>query len=254
METPEARTPEHRTVSRVMAILEAIITSGSRGLRLTDISDEVNAPKSSIHGLVRGLVTTGHLREQQGRYFQGPGLSFLTSDRMRVPPHFHRALEQLSGEWNESAILASLVGEYTVNIDAVEAREVIRASPQLHQRRALWPLSSGKVFLAFMEPSRRDNYLRRKHPNPTEREAIVKELALVRKERVAFNREESVAGLFGVSGRILMAGSVNMTIGLAGPASRMKPLETELKNAVLKAAESLSEFPADVEVGFLGSK
>src|SRR5439155_25546022 len=77
MDPALARTPEHRTVSRVMAILEVVVASEPNGLRLADLPDMVGAPKSTIHGLARGLVATGYIREQNGRYFQGPALAML---------------------------------------------------------------------------------------------------------------------------------------------------------------------------------
>ncbi len=224
-----------------MGILEAVIASGERGLRLIDLADAVEAPKSSIHGLVRGLVTTGHLREEKGRYFQGAGLSMLTSERFRVPAHFHRTLVQLSQDCNESAIISTLVGEFTVNIDAAETNQVIRASPKLHHRQSLWPVSSGKIFLAYMNAARRDSYLQRTFADKDERARVMNELEAVRKEKVAYNREESIPGLCGMSGPIKREGSVEMTIGVVGPAARITQRESTLAAAVLDAANVLSQ-------------
>ncbi|MGW2650786.1 IclR family transcriptional regulator [Streptomyces sp. NPDC001393] len=236
------RTPEHRTVSRVMAILEVVVANEPQGLRLGDLSDLVRAPKSSIHGLARGLVTTGYLREDQGRYYQGPAISLLTSGRQRIPAHYHRALEQLRADWNESAILATLVGESVTNIDVVESNQLIRASPELNVRRPLWPTSYGKVFLAFMEPRRRDTYLRRKHEDARERARILDELEKIRETRIAFNREESVPGLYGLASPLILGDSdVTLAIGLVGPADRMKVREDDLARSVLETARSLSE-------------
>ena len=79
------RTPEHRTVSRVMAILEVVIASEPNGLRLADLPDMVGAPKSTIHGLARGLVATGYVREHNGRYYQGPALAILAVGGQHLP-------------------------------------------------------------------------------------------------------------------------------------------------------------------------
>lgn len=238
------RTPEHRTVSRVMAILEAVVANEEQGLRLTDLSDTLSAPKSTIHGLARGLVTTGYLRERQGRYFRGPALELLVAGKYRVPPSFHRALEQLCDQWKESAILATLAGDSVINIDVVVTDQMIRASPTLPHRRPLWPTSYGKLFLAYMDPRRRDAYLSRKFDDSRERARILKELETIRSTRVAFNRGENIPEMFGVSSPIFVGDSeVTLGIGLVGPAERMKGREDELAGGVLATARSLSTDP-----------
>ena len=239
------RTLEHRTVSRVMAILEAIVANEEQGLRLSDLSDILRAPKSTIHGLARGLVTTGYLRERQGRYYRGPAVELLAAGRYRVPPTFHRALEQLRDDWKESAILATLAGDSVINIDVVVTDQIIRASPAMPHRRPLWPTSYGKNFLAYMDPRRRDAYLSRKQRDPRERARILKELETVRKTGIAFNRGENMPELFGLSSPILLGSSeVTLAIGLVGPAERMKAREKDLVRGVLATARSLSNHAA----------
>jgi len=238
-------TPEHRTVSRVMAILEAVIASESTGLRLADLPDMIGAPKSSVHGLARGLVATGYLREHQGRYFQGPAVAMLTGRAGQFPAAYHHALrhalEQLSKAWNETAVLATLAGDSVVNLDVVEPDQLIRASPPVRERCPLWPGSYGKVFLAFMDPRRRDAYLRCKHKDPREQARILAELETIRESGVAFNRGEINADLYGVASPILSAGvDVTLAIGVAGPASRMAGRLDDIARSVLETARGLS--------------
>ncbi len=233
---------EHRTVSRVMAVLEAVIANEPKGMRLGDLADAVGAPKSSIHGLARGLIATGHLREGHGRYYQGPAVAVMISGEQALPPRFHSMLVELSSEWNETALLARLVGDSVMNIDVVESDQLIRASPVLRVRRPLWPSSYGKNFLALMDSQKQDAYLRRKYPDPRERERMLQELTEVRETHLAFNREESSSGLFGVSSPITVGNEpVTLAIGLVGPAARTKGYEADLANSVLKAARILAE-------------
>ena len=238
---PPARSMEHRAVSRVMAILEIVLASEPNGLRLADLADMTGAPKSSIHGLARGLVATGYLREHRGHYFQGPAVSMLAVSGERVPAAYHHALEELSRTWNETAILATLAGETVINIDVVEPTHTIRASPPVHQRRAMWPGSYGKVFLAFMDPGRRDNYLNRKHQDPDEQARITAELDEIRSTGIAYNRGEITSDLYGVASPIMVAGiDVTLAIGLAGPDARMSPRLDAIAAGVLRTAKQLS--------------
>jgi DNA-binding IclR family transcriptional regulator len=238
---PSAVSHEHRTVSRVMAILEVAVASEPNGIRLADLADMVAAPKSSVHGLARGLVATGYLREHQGRYFRGPAVAMLALSGEHIPAAYHHALEELSSMWNETAILATLAGDSAINIDVVEPDQMIRASPPLHTRRPMWPGSFGKVFLAYMEPRRRESHLNRKHKDPEERARITAELEVIRATGVAYNRGETIPDLCGVASPIVIAGiDVTLSIGLSGPITRMVPRLEEMSAAVSATARRLS--------------
>lgn len=236
-----ARTAEHRTVSRVMAVLEVVMASEPAGLRLADLAEIIGAPKSSIHGLARGLVAAGHLREHQGRYYRGPAVAMLGIGPDPVPIAFHQALQDLSRTWSETAILATLAGESVINIDIVEPNQTIRALPPLHERRPIWPGSYGKIFLAFMDGRRRDSYLQRKHGSPGEQAHIRTELDQVRATGIAYSRGELSPELFGVAGAIKTAnGEVTLAIGLAGPGTRMTAHLDKIAEGVLITAQRLS--------------
>ena len=238
---PAARAAEHRTVSRVMAILEVVVVTEAAGLRLADLSEMVGAPKSSIHGLVRGLVATGYLREHLGRYYPGPALAMLPLGGEQAPAAYHHALEELSGTWRETAILATLAGESVIHIEVVVPNQMIRAAPAIHTRRPLWPSSHGKVFLAFMDRHRRHNYLTRNHKDLEEHTRIAAELTVIRSTGIAYNRGETDHDLYGIASPILAAGSdVTLAIGLAGPSTRMTPHLEAIAATVHTVAQRLS--------------
>ncbi|GAA5192257.1 IclR family transcriptional regulator [Arthrobacter gyeryongensis] len=240
-EVTSTRSPEHRTVSRVMALLEVVIASEPSGLRLADLADLVGAPKSSIHGLAKGLAATGYFREHQGRYFTGPAVAMLSIGRGDVAATYRHALEELSSTWNETATLATLAGESVIHLAKVEPKQTIRASPPLHERRPMWPGSSGKVFLAFMEPIRRERYINRTQKDAVERARINAELEAVRANRVAFNRGEMDPALYGVASPILVPGmEISLAIGVSGLGSRMTDRIDEIADSVRRTAEKLS--------------
>ena len=117
---------EHRTVARVMSLLELVLASNPQGLSLGELSSMIAAPKSSVHGLAKGLVATGYFREDKGRYVVGPAVSTLLAvGPSALPAVYHHALEELTQKWGETSMLATLVGDSVVYIDTVE-------SPKLH--------------------------------------------------------------------------------------------------------------------------
>jgi DNA-binding IclR family transcriptional regulator len=237
-----ATTPEHRTVARVMSILELVLASDAHGMRLADLSAAIDAPKSSVHGLARGLVAAGYFREERGRYFAGPAISSLLAvGPTALPSVYHHGLEQLTGKWNETAMLVTLVGDSLVYLDSVESGEFIRAAPQLNKRLPLWPRSSGKCFLAFMEPKRLEAYLRRNHPAPADQERMRGELAEVRETHIGMNIGATIAGHIGIASPIIAGEApVTVAIALAGPRSRMQDHLDEMAQSVRETAETLS--------------
>ena len=66
----------HRTVERVTRILETVVYRP--GVTLAELARTLEAPKSSVHGFVRGLLAQGWLYEQEHRFYLGPAVYSLT--------------------------------------------------------------------------------------------------------------------------------------------------------------------------------
>src|SRR6478752_3221705 len=240
--TETASAAEHRTVARVMSILECVLASEDQGIRLGDLSAALEAPKSSVHVLAKGLIAAGYLREESGgHYFPGPAVSSLIAARpTTIKAVYHHSLVELATKWDETCMLASLVGDSMVYLDSVDSEAFIRATPSLNKRLSLWPRSSGKCFLAFMEPKRLDNYLRRHHPDPTSADAVRQELAEVRKNRIGINIGQSVADHIGIAVPIVPKKlPVTLAIAIAGPKLRMRDRLEEMSESLRMTAESL---------------
>ena len=232
----------HRTVARVMSILELVVASEPQGLRLGDLAGSLSAPKSSVHGLAKGLVATGYFREQDGRYFLGPAISSILAANSSAHLSICRPLlEKLARTWDETAMLANLVGDSIVYVDAVEAEAFIRASPNLNQRLSLWPRSSGKCFLAYMEPRRLEAYLRKSKDAPADNSSLRDELDSIRDSRVAFNIGQSVADNLGIASPIFFdKGPATLALAISGPRARMEDRLDEMAESLRDAAQSIS--------------
>jgi DNA-binding IclR family transcriptional regulator len=231
----------HRTVARVMSLLELVLASDTQGVRLGELATLLDAPKSSVHGLAKGLVATGYFREDRGRYFIGPAVStLLAAGGTDLSSVFHHTLEELTGRWEETSMVATLVGDSLVYVDSVAPRSVIRAVPHLHERLPLWPRSTGKVFLAAMNETRLDRYLRR-NPIPMPRSRLLEELAQIRETGSGFNVGESIAEHISIASPILI-GTAAPTIAIAvvGPRSRMEARVEDIAQSIREAAATLS--------------
>jgi DNA-binding IclR family transcriptional regulator len=228
-----------------MAILELVLASEPHGVRLGELSASLDAPKSSVHGLAKGLVAIGYFREEGGRYFSGPAMaSLMAAGPTAVPSLYRRALEQLVDRWDETAMLVSLVGESAVYLDSVEPGAVIRAAPVLNKRLPLWPRSSGRVFLAFMEPRRVAAYVRRNRHAPEDTAEFRAELARIRQTRIGVNIGQSVTEHIGIASPIIVGRApVTLAIAMAGPRSRLEGRVEEMGASILETVQLLSSTP-----------
>lgn len=232
----------HRTVSRVTGVLEAVARTD--GARLHALAAELGAPKSSVFGLVKGLVAEGYLTEEAGVYRIGPALGgLLPPAAPEVAEAAVPVLEALRDRFGETAMLGIAVGDSLSYLAAAESPQLIRYSAPLRTRRPLYPPSAGKVLLAHRPESRRAACLEALLAGPAARERAHDELRRVRAEGVAFNRGETLPDVSAAARPVLVAGTVRAVVAVAGPTSRIAArLETVadgLRDAVRTVAARL---------------
>lgn len=210
---------EHRTVSRVTTILE-LVASQRDGARLGDIAEYLSAPKSSASGLVKGLVATGYLREENGRYCIGPAVSaLLAPSRSSIVDHVQPVMRALHQRFNETVSLCVRVGTSVVYVDSIESTHIIRYATPFRERRPLYPTSAGKCFLAYGSKVLRQNYLVNNFSDK-ESEEISIELAEVERTGLAFNRGETLPDVSAVAAPLLFNAQLSHCLAVAGPSSR----------------------------------
>jgi DNA-binding IclR family transcriptional regulator len=234
---------EHRTVSRVMSIIEVVSASEPQGLTLAALTDAVDVPKSTVHGLAKGLVALGYLLENDGRYETGPALPLLmpaVTDnwRQRVVTE---QLTALRDKWDETAMTGFLVGDSVVYVQSVESSQTLRAAVPLNTRVQLWPASSGKCLLAAMSVKRLENYFIRLGINGDERDQALEELAQVKEQGFALNLGGTAVGMFGVASAIAVPNKpITQTIAVTGPEVRLSGRLEALAADVHAAAQVIA--------------
>lgn len=237
MPLAESGAKAHRTVSRITTILE-LAASHRAGVRLSELAAALDAPRSSLHGLVKGLVATGYLREDGGAYTIGPAINtLLAAAPPTVAEAARAAMEELHGQFNETVMLASLVGSSVVYTDTIESTQPIRYSAPLSTRRPLHPTSSGKCFLAFGSARFRENHL----ADLPRQDEIRRELEEIAQHGVAINRGETLPDISGVGAPIFDGGRVVAAIAVAGPTTRLSDIVTDIAEATRTAAREVTE-------------
>jgi DNA-binding IclR family transcriptional regulator len=233
---------EHRTISRVAAILESA-ASAPDGVTLTDMATLLRAPKSSIHGLLAGLMAVGYLTEHRGRYVTAPGLpALLTAAYVPSLEDLARpVMTRLRDAFDESVMLGVEAGDSIVYVDSLESRQPVRYSPPLRERRLLYPSSMGKLYLADLAPEQLDAYLRAHQVEPGRAGQLRRDLAAVQAEGVGYNREETFAGVTAAAAGIRDSdGVLAACISIAGPTARVEPRLADMAQSIRAAADEVS--------------
>lgn len=239
MDPASASAKEHRTVTRITTILETV-AAAEGGVRLRDVVDVLDAPKSSVYGLVQGLAAVGYLEEREGVYRMGPAVTMLLSpNRSALISAARPVLEGLRRRFDETVTLAVRVGYSTVYLDSVESSRPIRYSAPLRQRRPLHPTSAGKCLLAFMPPNLRGSYLV-SALEESDRGAVTDELSLIREEGVAYNRGETLPDVTAAAAIVLLGDRPVAAVACAGPTNRMAEELAVVGRAVRSAADDIA--------------
>jgi IclR family acetate operon transcriptional repressor len=221
---------------------------------------------AAAHGLA--LPTTYHLlntlvdegllaKDSQGRYILGRSAAILAEAHLRgrsVPETMLAALRELTRRTEETTYLADW-GEADIRVLAsVEGRQMVRVAEvgsgvysNGHAR------ANGKVLLAYAAPQVRDAYLRA-HPivpvtgaTITTREALDRELKLVRERGYAYDEEEFAPGVSCVAAPVLQNGHVVASLGIVAPTDRFLRGREDLTRDLLGIVHSLEDSrPAEV--------
>ncbi|MDF1734640.1 MAG: IclR family transcriptional regulator [Minwuia sp.] len=242
----------------MLLILERLVAArgGDRGsVSLNDIADATGAPKSSLLGLLQGLLDEGCVhREPDGTY--SLGLRFL-----RLATHavfgeqmvdiLRPVLSELMTETGETAVLGILSADQQMitYLDRVECLNPIRYTVGPGDQRELHCTAGGKLLLAYMEPSHLDRYLDSVHRTRftpttiTDRRKLLTELNRIREDGLSRTSDERIAGASGLAVPVFGPdGDVAATVLIAGPSERMRLSAVQHEAAMRRAAGRCEAF------------
>lgn len=251
-----ARAAAPQSVERIFAILDHL-AAHPEGESLAGLARTTGAPKTSLVGLLAGMVESEHLaRDDRGTYRLGPRLVSLAmriSSRMDLAALARPVVAELAGRTGETVIVCVLepASEMAVSIVKVESTNPVRYAVTLGDRRELYCTAAGKALLAFLPPERREAYLRNAVLLPyasktvTSRKALAAQLEEVRRTGLAYTASERVEGatgfavpIFGPDGQVLAC------IMLAVPTQRVGTNRPRLEASLRAAGRRLTELVA----------
>jgi IclR family acetate operon transcriptional repressor len=245
-----------QSVERIFAILDHLAVERA-GDSLAGIARMAAAPKSSMVGLLAGMLGGGYLaRDAQGRYTLGPrmlSLAMRVHAKTDLTALARPVLVELVERTGETALIGALApdAEVAMYIDKVESPNPVRYTVSLGERRELYSTAIGKLLLAYMDQPRREKYLKSQSlraftPNTiTSLRRLKADLDDIVRDGIARTNSERVVGasalaapVFGADGKLIVG------ITLAGPSERVRDNCALLEKHLHHAARRLSQLIA----------
>jgi DNA-binding IclR family transcriptional regulator len=215
-----------KTLRKALTILVAFAGS-ERPLTVAEVAIITGITRPTAHRLVQTLVAEGFLAQNSDDSRLSPGFSvlqlagrLLDSNQLRLEalPHLHE-LARSSGERSNLGILHR--GELLF-LAGVEKPLLPTIYSRFGKTAPAYCVSLGKAILAELPRADLDTYLAdrpllRRTPNTVTRPgALRRELAGIKREGYAVDREEYMTGTFCVAAPIVIDGNPAGAIGLTG--------------------------------------
>jgi DNA-binding IclR family transcriptional regulator len=231
-----ARVPQnHRTVDRVTRILEEVVYNP--GMTFAELARALEAPKSSVHGFISGLLAKGWLYELNHRFFLGPAVYGLTlaSGHIRAGLVTHADLVALNQATGVAVFLGVQAGDHLIYIAEAGIDAVAGFEARSNIRRTLLATAGGKALLAERPDAERQAYLRRCAADEEEQVVhFLHEVEQIRKTRIATNIRMS-GSRFAIGATVHnQAGEAVAAVTLVGPTVQVQPRLKKLSDLLLK--------------------
>lgn len=220
-----------QSIQRAIDVLLAF-TSEEPERGVTELSEALNIPKSTVHRLVVNLEARGLLERDQVTEKYRLGLKILELgmrvwNSMDLRENARPYLEELSRQTGETAVLGILSDGEVIYLDKVDSSKTLSATSSLGQRRPLHCTALGKALLAWLPDHEAARIVAQKGltlhtPNTiVAPERLYEELATIRQQRYALDLEEFEEDLRCIGTPIMDAtGGVIASISISGPRTR----------------------------------
>jgi DNA-binding IclR family transcriptional regulator len=243
----------------VIRILEALCASPSP-ISLAELTRALDAPKSSIAALLRGLAEAEVVSFSEGAYRLGPGGFGLGSAllearrRLQSSDLVREGMRRLADRSRETVLFAvrdtgaeTMTVSTMTYVDVIESRNSVRFAVSAGDRRPLYCTAGGRALLATLAEKDLRRYLNRLKAQKltthteTNRLRLAEAVAEARKAGVAQTVDQASDGVTGTASVIRDAtGTVIGALIVAAPSSRLQDRGAELARLVLEEAATIS--------------
>lgn len=232
-------------VQKSVDVIELLKDRGSAGV--TEIADALGHSKGTVHSHVSTLVENDYLVNEGGEYRLS--LRFLelgeaVKDNFRIYDIVCDELDDLATESGELAQFATGEHGRAVYIYKAYGDNAVQTASSVGNREHMHRTALGKAMLAHLPRERVEEVIdahglpRSTDQTITTRKELFGELATVREQGYAFDREELIEGLRCVAAPVTTENDVLGAVSISGPASRFEGdlFREELPKLVTRSA------------------
>jgi DNA-binding IclR family transcriptional regulator len=253
----EGKQTENRNIHRVSQVLDAL-AAAKAGLRLTDIAEQIQLGKSTVHRLLAGLVANRmvELDEETGRYFLGLKLlawSSAVKNRFAFARLAEPALDRIAQRTHDTVYLVARVGDEIVCLDCREGSYPIKVlTLGVGDRRPLGIGAGSMAILAALPDVELERIMEtqasERAPFPFDEPQLRQMIANARRDGYAYNNVHLFHGMEKVPGMAAIAVPLRRPDGWPVAAlhvttitARLEPPRRESVLAILKKEAGLLE-------------
>lgn len=236
------------SVDRALRIVD-LFTEIKPEWRLTEISNELDLHKSTVHGLLRTLNYHGYITQDSETKKYKLGLRFLEKgtlvqnglDLRRIANPF---LREIALKYGETVHLALLEGNEAIYIDKIEGHSAIGMYSRVGKRAPLYCTAVGKVLAAeksndeLKKLSDEQTYQIHTHNTISSREEFISAVKKAGEQGFALDNEELELGLLCIAVPIYNnKRHIVASMSISGPSSRIRnqDLDVVIENLKITA-------------------
>lgn len=259
-ESGPAGVREVKSAARTVELLELLAARRNRPARLRELSDALNAPRSSVYALIRTLVDRGWVRTDPSGTLYTIGIQALLAGTtyLDVDP-FLRIVQpfiyDLASDLDETIHYGRLQGEHIVYLATRESSQYVRRFSRVGRRLPAFSTAMGKSLLAERVGDDGPDGLAAHLPETltaltprtiVDRNALVRDLELTRTRGYAVDHEENYEGVVCYAFALRFADQSSDAISCSVPLERMRPgREAEIVDALRRTKRTIERMVPD---------
>ncbi|MDM5328960.1 IclR family transcriptional regulator [Neobacillus sp. CF12] len=240
------KTSSIQVITRAAKILRTL-REHPKGLSLSQISKEVDLARSTVQRIVSALEQENLVTAASANsgFRLGPEIARLAGAvHSDLKEELRPFLIQLSNMINETVDLSVLDNGKVLFVDQIIAAHPLQATSQPGASFPLHCTANGKAILASLSKTEIENLLPehlRSYTDKTitNRDDLLKELDMVRREGVAFSREEHIEGICAVGAVVVDRLGNRSAVSIPLPSIRFYGNEAKLVTALIKTCQNI---------------
>lgn len=240
----------NRTTLRVFAILDLLARAGAAGMRLTDVSEELGAHKSTTSRILAALQELRVVEQDNaGRFHLGISmlrLGLAVYQNLDLRARALQSLTDLAAETGETVHMGVPDGSSVIYIEKLEGTNAYQMRSRIGMSMPMYSTGLGKAILAFLGADLRELFGHSLEPRTphtiTDFTKLEQELERTRRRGYSTDLEENEAGVSCVGAPVFNhEGTVIAGISIAGPTFQLDEKRmSQFAAATVAAARDVS--------------